>query len=319
MRSVSCPACEVKTADLLFEQEVPGLVKARLVRCRGCGMGYLDPQPDPGEIAPYYEKEYYGGSGAKFVASVERLRARVARRRARRLAGGLPPGARVLDVGCGDGRLLAAFAALGYRAVGTERAGRYPRGLSSLSGVEIRPGDLTEAALGEGQFDLCIYWHVLEHLHDPRATLARARGVLKPGGRLVIAVPNLDSLQARWSGPAWFHLDIPRHLYHFTPKSLAKLLLRSGFNLQSVGHYAIEQNPFGILQSVLNRWSGRGISDNRLYEYLKGNSEEISAPRRFGFRAVYWAGMPVALFLSALESMIGRGGTIEAWAIREPR
>src|SRR5262245_9749254 len=115
MRAIACPVCEASDAALLLEKEVRDLGKRRLVRCRRCGLGSLDPQPDPGEIAPFYARDYYGGSAeAKFEPGVETLRDALARSRARRLATGLEPG-RILDVGCGDGRLLAAFSALGWK------------------------------------------------------------------------------------------------------------------------------------------------------------------------------------------------------------
>ena len=67
----------------------------------------------------------------------------------------------------------------------------------------------------EGHPDQVIVWHVLEHLDEPRATVAEIRRITRPGGRLIVAVPNYSSLQARWAGAAWFHLDLPRHLHHF--------------------------------------------------------------------------------------------------------
>ena len=75
-------------------------------------------------------------------------------------------------------------------------------------------------------------WHVLEHLHDPKGALLEARRILRPGGRLVVAVPNFSSLQARWAGAAWFHLDLPRHLWHFPLAALRRLLADCGFEIR---------------------------------------------------------------------------------------
>lgn len=317
MRTIACPACDLKDARLVIEQGAGELGTVRLVRCSGCGMAYLDPQPDPAEIALFYARDYYGGGDAKFKPWVELLRGLFASARARRLSRGLPAHSRVLDVGCGDGRLLAAFAALGHEGTGTERRDDHPRPGLAAGQAEIRVGDLTEADLPGEQFDLCVYWHVLEHLHDPRASLSEARRVLKPGARLVAAVPNFESFQARWAGGVWFHLDIPRHLFHFTPRSLAALVARAGFRVDRIGHYSAEQNPFGILQSALNRWAGAGGDGNVLYEILKGTLREVPMGRRMVQGSTFVLGMPVAIGLATLESMLGRGGTIEVWATRE--
>ena len=314
MRDIACPVCDLKDAAPVFQEEggEPGV--ARLVRCRGCGLAYLDPQPDPAEMAPFYAPDYYGGPEAKFEPWVESLRDVVARARARRLARGLPPGARVLDVGCGDGRLLAAFAALGHPGTGTERTGDHPCPGGAAAGLEIRSGDLPDAGLPAASFHLCVYWHVLEHLHDPLASLVEAQRLLVPGGRLVVAVPNFESLQAAWAGRDWFHLDLPRHLFHFTPRSLAALLVRAGFRVQRVGHYALEQNPYGILQSALNRAGRRRAAFNLLYDSLKGIRRDVSTAGRLALHIAFVLGMPVAACLATIESMIGRGGTIEVWA-----
>lgn len=313
MRPIACPVCDRKDAPLWIEQEAPTLGTLRLVRCPDCGLGYLDPQPDREETAPFYARDYYGGASAKFEPLIEAMRDRLARGRASRLVDGLPAGARVLDVGCGDGRLLAAFAALGCEGVGTERQADNPRAGAAAAGAEILAGDLTDVDLPAAHFDLCVYWHVLEHLHDPVASLLAAKRALRPGGRLVIAVPNLDSFQARWSRGRWFHLDLPRHLFHFTPGALAALLVRSGFLVTRITHYSLEQNPFGLLQSALNL-GARGEEGNQLYEILKGTGRNTPFAGRLLLRAAFALGMPIAVVLATLESMAGRGGTIEVWA-----
>jgi 2-polyprenyl-3-methyl-5-hydroxy-6-metoxy-1,4-benzoquinol methylase len=98
-----------------------------------------------------------------------------------------------------------------------------------------------------------VLWHVLEHVPDPLATLERARQILRPGGLLVIAVPNFESLQARFSGRHWFHLDVPRHYHHFGLSILKRMLREAGFTISDVSHLSLEYNPYGWIQSILNR------------------------------------------------------------------
>ena len=85
--------------------------------------------------------------------------------------------------------------------------------------------------LPDNAFDLVILWHALEHLPDPSGALCAIRGLLRDGGRLVVAVPNLASWQARLLKARWFHLDVPRHLWHFTPETLEHLLRVTGFQV----------------------------------------------------------------------------------------
>jgi SAM-dependent methyltransferase len=281
-------------------------------------MGFLNPQPEPADVEPFYARDYYGGREAKFGSTLAALRLAFARLRARRLARGLTPESRVLDVGCGDGELLVGFAALGHHGYGTEQLDTHPGPRLAGGGIEIRGGELADAGFPSDHFDLCVYWHSLEHLHDPRASLLEARRVLKPGGRLVVAVPNLDSFQGRWAGHLWFHLDLPRHLFHFTPRSLSALMSRTGFRVHRIGHYSLEQNTYGILQSVLNRWGGSRTRPNLLYEILKGtDGRDLPPSLRAAQRTAFVLGMPLAIPLACLESCLGRGGTIEAWATGE--
>ena len=155
----------------------------------------------------------------------------------------------MLDVGCGRGVLLSALAERGFESHGFEvspaaAAGVDPRAIMGFG------KNLEEAAYPRSYFDQVIIWHVLEHLPDPRRTLDEIPPCLKPGGRLVVAVPNYSSLQARCFGAGWFHLDPPRHLYHFPVEGLRRLLESTGFQVDREHHFSLRQNPFGWVQSA---------------------------------------------------------------------
>jgi SAM-dependent methyltransferase len=176
----------------------------------------------------------------------------------------------------------------------------------------IRIGsELADARYPDALFDEVIIWHVLEHLSDPRGTLIEIRRILKPGGRLIVAVPNYSSLQSRWSGPAWFHLDLPRHLYHFPLAGLRRLLMDTGFSPTSEHHFSLRQNPFGWVQSALNK--NKRLPRNGLYTLLKSRPD--AAPRyaiwpRIIFRLAYWFGMPMACAMSVFDSVVRSGASI---------
>jgi SAM-dependent methyltransferase len=307
-----CAACGALAARPRFAIED---LAARLVVCTDCGTGRLHPLPEEEEIARFYPATYYGEGGAKFRRPVEWLVRAVGARHARFLAAGLAPGARVLDVGCGRGVTLAALAERGFEAHGVERSADAARGADARARVRIAPS-LADASYPAGHFDAVVVWHVFEHLREPDVALAEMRRVLRPGGRLVVAVPNFASWQARWAGPAWFHLDPPRHLHHFPLAALRRLLERSGFAVESEHHFSLRQNPFGWIQSAQNRLCSR--PRNGLYTLLHQGGAGYAAPFDPRTRALLWAvlalGAAPSLALACAEAAGRSGATVHVAA-----
>ena len=144
----------------------------------------------------------------------------------------------MLDFGGGDGRMLGGLVDRGALCHLVDYSERVHPGVTKI-------GDTEHDIPADANYDVIICSHVVEHLPDPRETLASVRRILKPGGRLGVAVPNFSSLQARLTGSAWFHLDLPRHLYQFPLSGLNQLLERSGFEVSPAHHFSLRQNPFG--------------------------------------------------------------------------
>ena len=207
--------------------------------------------------------------------------------------------------------MLGGLLDRGFEAHGVEISAAAAAGADPRAQIRIAP-NLQEAQYETNQFSAVILWHVLEHLRHPEETLAEVARILEPGGRLIIAVPNFDSMQSRWAGADWFHLDLPRHLYHFSDRTLVRFVERQGFAMRSLRHFALLQNPFGWLQSVLNRLTG--TPRNSLYSLLHrrdaGLGQALSGTQRALLRAAYWFGLPVAGLLSVLEALRHEGGTI---------
>jgi 2-polyprenyl-3-methyl-5-hydroxy-6-metoxy-1,4-benzoquinol methylase len=311
--TTACLACGSEVATRRFA--IQG-VSEQLVECDGCRLGTLFPMPDAERIASFYPTEYYGTPDAKFEPLVEfgvRLGASL---RVRSLVSGIPAGGRVLDIGCGRGVMLRALLDLGYEAHGVEISADAAAGADPRAKIAIAPA-LADADYATDSFDAVILWHVLEHLPQPDETLAEIRRILKRGGRLIIAVPNFASWQSRATGPNWFHLDLPRHLYHFTPESLKQLLHGHGFASYSTRHLALLQNPFGWLQSSLNALLN--VPRNSLYTLLHRSEDEatrqpLTRRQRVVLRCAYWLGLPLAGAVSVVEALFRRGGTIAVTA-----
>jgi ubiquinone/menaquinone biosynthesis C-methylase UbiE len=313
IETAPCIACHSTSARRLYSIEG---VSEELVECRKCGLGSLFPMPNAERIRSFYPAEYYGEPTAKFEPLVEfgvRLGAKM---RVESLVGDLPAGSKVLDIGCGRGVMLRALLDLGHEAYGVEIAAEAASGADPRAQITIAP-ELSQAGYDDNTFDAVILWHVLEHLPHPEQTLAEIRRILRPGGRLILAVPNFGSLQSRRTANNWFHLDLPRHLYHFTPATLQRLLACNDFHCESMRHLALLQNSFGWLQSLLNRTSG--TPRNSLYSLLHRGGEHpvvqsLSRRQRWQLKLGYWLGLPIATAISLFEAATRRGGTIAVTA-----
>ncbi|HEU5422112.1 MAG TPA: class I SAM-dependent methyltransferase [Nitrolancea sp.] len=205
----------------------------QLVRCRRCGLRYLSPRPCAEALPTIYPADY-----APFRQSG--LSARIKRRgRRRELAALRPlldPPRRVLDLGCATGELLQIVRELGNADVLGVEPSSEAAAVARARGLEVVAGTLEDARLPSGSLDAALLAHVIEHLPSPDATLAELARVLRPGGALVLWLPNADSLAARLLGARWIGYDAPRHLYAFTPRTLGSLLARHDFTVRSVEH-----------------------------------------------------------------------------------
>jgi SAM-dependent methyltransferase len=206
----------------------------RILQCAGCGLGHTAPQPE--DLGRYYGSTYHGGRhGVTDRMCVER--------RLRFVRSVVQP-ASVLDFGCGDGGFLVAASAEGWGATGVEMKPEHARfkGLKVVDRIEDTAGP----------FDLITLWHSLEHVRSPQQVLGTLSARLARRGRMIVAVPNLDSNQARFFGAKWFHLDVPRHLFHFTPRALERLFHIHGLKVVQKWNLETEIDLFGWIQSILN-------------------------------------------------------------------
>lgn len=156
---------------------------------------------------------------------------RTERIRADRWVRSLPapvPGGRLLDVGCGNGEFLRRMRHAGWRVSGTE-VDPMAAALASHDGIDVFVGDLESAAFADQQFDAITMNHVIEHLPDTIGTLRTCRRILKPGGLLWIATPNLNAIGFRIYGKSWRGLEAPRHLVLFEPETLVGAVRQAGF------------------------------------------------------------------------------------------
>jgi SAM-dependent methyltransferase len=321
-----CPACGGGLDRWMTAAPAEPGRDDRLVlwRCRSCGTavtgapaGTRGPAPDSGKL---YETGAYAavaprlsGLALPLLRAFDRQRLRLVRRA---LGDGSPaqppePALRLLDVGAGRGRFVATARAAGWRADGIEPSHRGVAAARAM-GIELRQVRIEDAGVPEGSLDAITAWHVLEHLEHPGPAVARLASWVRPGGVVLIGVPNLSSLQARWSGEHWYHLDLPRHRTHFTPAGLRALVAAHGLTPVHVHHVLLEHNPFGMWQSLVNRVTA---NPSYLYNLLKRNAP--ADPRDLTVTGLAVALAPAAVALELGAGLARRGGTI-ALSARRP-
>jgi SAM-dependent methyltransferase len=200
--------------------------------CPACGTGRTFPSAEPEELARFYPEAYDAYSlpvrGVAHVLAVGLFRWHyhwLLRRRPFSALRDRSPG-RLLDVGAGRGDLGAVLSASGWDVTGLEPSAQACEE-GRRRGLHMVQGTLGSAEL-RGPFDVAVFQHALEHVVEPARDLARAYELLRPGGSVLVAVPNFGSRQAKRFGDAWFHLDLPRHRSHFTAAGLEQLLLATG-------------------------------------------------------------------------------------------
>lgn len=233
------------------------------VRCVRCGTARLDPRPSAEEMARHYVPHTYARAEAEAEGSGLAVRLDATNHgiaaRADRAAERVAP-KRLLDIGCGDGRFLAAMAERGWQVEGLETDPVAADLARRRTGATVHEALLDDAGLPAGAFGMVSLLHVLEHVPDPRATLTAARSLLAPGGVLFLALPNAGSAEASLFRSCWYPLDLPRHFWGFNPRSLVRLTEECGFAVDGLTYF-----PFiNSLQSVrygLKAVGGRPIGD----------------------------------------------------------
>ena len=311
----SCVLCGTNSGIRAFASIEPDF---KILICTDCRLGFTSPPPADSEIGKYYPEKYYGKENVRFNEFFEYL-TRIFRKRRARVISRCTPVGRVLDVGCGRGLTLGYLKGMGYQAQGIELSDRAAWHARNVLGLDIETVEFLKAPCPNGEYNAVIFWHSFEHLRLPMESVDRARELLKPGGIICIAVPNFDSLQARWFGKYWFHLDIPRHYYHFSTRAVVEILSRRGFKVIQTDHFNFEQNPYGWLQSFYNQL---GFENNFFYELLKNKNNRISEMLRHPFQTLATLLLlpillPLSFLLTFLETLVRRGGSIEVYATKK--
>lgn len=211
-----------------------------IVRCAECGLVSLPLQ----QAAPVaYEDAadpYYLEQAPQRIAN------------AHRLLGLIPAGGRLLELGCACGFLLVAARERGFEVQGVEMSAWASEYARKTYGLDVKTGRLEAANIPAGSIDAVVMADVIEHLTEPRRTIAAINRVLKPGGRLLLLTPDVGSLVARLSGPRWWGL-LDDHYFYFSRATMRRFLEEEGFAVERItalgrgfplAHWAFKLQPY---------------------------------------------------------------------------
>jgi 2-polyprenyl-3-methyl-5-hydroxy-6-metoxy-1,4-benzoquinol methylase len=286
--------------DLLHD--LPG--EFTVVRCCTCGLMRTNPRPTPETIGFYYPDDYgpYLGTQVRQQqapkSGIKRLLGPIVRKIFNFNTDVIPAmhQGRMLEVGCASGAYLHRMANKGWTVEGVEFSPKAAHAARSL-GYPVHVGSLETAPEPGAPFDLIVGWMVLEHLHDPVGCLQKLKKWAKPGAWLVLAIPNAAALEFRLFKEKWYALQLPTHLYHFTPKTLAQVLQAGGWTLQKVHHQRVLSN---LIASAGYVFQDKGYAElgQKLVDFPEGGGR--------------W---PYALYpLAWLLGMFGQTGRMTVWA-----
>ena len=306
----SCALCGSSSSELALADcsdtryGLPG--RFSLVRCKQCGLVYLNPRPIGESLASYYPQEYAPHQPGRKPQSRSSLSTRISQNLQRAASQRYypvpqnhrptPAGwsmlaplystffkatilpsprgiATALDVGCGIGKLLVDLEALGWTVSGVEtnaKAASYARQELNL---DVITGELTDAGYPDHSFALVTLMHVLEHVSKPTGLLEEISRILVPGGLLLLMLPNIESLEFKLFGKDWYSLDIPRHLSHFSPKTLQYAVQSTDLVVRRI---VSQPNSYSLAHSLLRKFGER---DSRTGKYqLPGLSCSLLYP-----------------------------------------
>jgi len=311
----ACPLCGSTAAtpgiggtDRLFATTTR---RFELVRCRGCGLLRQSPMPAADEIASFYPENYWfaadGTTAGRLEEAYRRMVLRDHVRFVRAALKKVDPRAPVLDVGCGGGLFLGMLRERGCKVLGLDVSAEAAGIAWRRHGVPAVCGLLENEPLAPGSCAAVTMFHVLEHLPDPRAYLEAAGRLLRPGGTLVVQVPNAACWQFRLLGAAWTGVDVPRHLVDFRARDIETLVASCGFRVVRSKHFSLRDNPAGLASSLAPALDPMARRVRRLSE---------SGVGKLARDLVYFGLVAAALPFAALEAAFRAGSTVMVEARR---
>lgn len=276
----------------------------QLLQCESCSLVWLADPPEASEM-----QRHYGPSYDQFIRRATDKESENHWRRAVATVQRYSQGGRLLDLGCGSGSFLHCLRGGAWRLWGIEMSAKAAELARARSHATILTDDIVQAPFPPGIFDVITCFHVFEHMTSPRDVLAKVEEWLKPGGIFCVHVPNIEAAEERLFRSYWYPLELPRHLFHFSPRSLRQLAQASGLEEVSVTTAKISFVEHSTRYLVDDALRKAGIPRSALAE-----AGEPLLPWRVIRKGLRLTALPVVNWLIGLT---GEGSIIEA-VFRKP-
>ncbi|MBI1969214.1 class I SAM-dependent methyltransferase [Candidatus Woesearchaeota archaeon] len=307
MAKKQCSICGGKANTYLVCQ------KETLLQCMKCGIIILKNIPPQKIVNSYYGGGFYDEQGERFHPLLEKLVFLFRYGRARKVIQ-LAGKGRVLDVGFSRGIMLSLLRERGWESYGiTNSRNVFLHGKKIR--IRVRHGELPKASFPSAFFDIITFWHVLEHVRGPILYIRECRRILKPGGVVIIEVPNIGSTSARWFRCNWLGLDLPRHLYHFTPASLQYLLEKEHFFIRKIQYFSLEHSIPSLLFSMVKHMTG---AEESMLESIKKQSTFPAGKKLYTLLLALLL-LPVATVLAVLFALGKQGDIMRVIAVKNKK
>jgi SAM-dependent methyltransferase len=270
-----------------------------LMRCSGCSYVWLADPPKPEEMGPHYSEDYH----RVIMAAGENSGPGRWQRQCDTIMHHKNGGA-ILDIGCSSGGFLKTMKGAAWKLYGIEMEASTAAKAKAATGAEVFVGDALDAPFPDETFDVITGFDLLEHVYHPREFLAKVQQWLKPGGIVYLGLPNIDSWEAHIFGTYWYGLELPRHLSHFSPRSLRHVFNSLGFqevSLLTPRTSYIEHSASYLRSEMIKRTGSTPVPMSK-----RGRRNIVWRAARKGLQ------LSMAVPFSQIASMAGAGPNMEA-------
>lgn len=307
MNNTACPVCKNSESETLFDIPNSAGIIYTINKCSSCSAVYTYFEPDI-DVSLYYDGKDYTVKDTRtsIFFKIQKLEYGAVINTVHEITGNNSPS--LLDFGSGKGLFLHFAALRGWKVKGIESSQPRADYARKYFDLDINTDYYKSGRVFSNTFDVISLFHVLEHLQDPSELLSNlVESNLKPGGLLIAEVPNFGSWQSQWAGKRWLHLDVPRHLTHFTNESLEKLIQKAGCKVIRKEYFSIHLGIVGMVQSIFTWFGYKGF----LIADLKENKGWV-------LPAKVLITLPFAILLESLAVIFKKGGIIRFYAVYEP-